>query len=280
MSYILDALKRADSERERGAVPGLHTRHALPPVNQAGHGRRPLIWLGAGAAALALGGLGAGLWLWQTPAGTVRLAAVEPAVPSPAEPAAPLAQTQTVRAPAPPPVTAPSPPLSLAPPAVVGPRAAASLPSAVSKPAPTPMSSASPADRPGQSSPGLAGKAATPEAVAAITPKPLPGAKASSTAPAPAPAPTAQAAPVVSAVQAASATLPLLGELPEAVRRQVPPLAITGSVYSENRAQRMLLVNNQVLSESSLAAPDVYLEEIRAKSSVFSFRGTRFRITH
>lgn len=30
MSYILDALKRADAERERGAVPGLHSQTAAP----------------------------------------------------------------------------------------------------------------------------------------------------------------------------------------------------------------------------------------------------------
>ena len=32
MSYILDALRRADAERERGAVPGLHAQ-PVPPVS-------------------------------------------------------------------------------------------------------------------------------------------------------------------------------------------------------------------------------------------------------
>jgi general secretion pathway protein B len=40
------------------------------------------------------------------------------------------------------------------------------------------------------------------------------------------------------------------------------------------------LVNNQVLTQGSLAAPEVTLEQIAPKSAVFSFRGTRFRLAH
>ena len=57
-------------------------------------------------------------------------------------------------------------------------------------------------------------------------------------------------------------------------------MTITGVVYSDNPGQRLLLVNNQVLPQGSLAAPDVTLDEIGAKSSRFSFRGTRFRLMH
>jgi general secretion pathway protein B len=103
----------------------------------------------------------------------------------------------------------------------------------------------------------------TPAAPATPKPKPLP-------------------LPVVkaSAPQADPATIPRLSELSEDLRREIPPLTITGSVYSESPGQRLLLVNGQVLAQGSLAAPDVTLEEIRAKSSVFSFRGTRFQVMH
>ena len=73
---------------------------------------------------------------------------------------------------------------------------------------------------------------------------------------------------------------PLLSELPEDIRRQIPALGISGAVYSDNPAQRLLLVNGQVLGQGSLAAPEVALVEIRAGSSEFSFRGTRFRMAH
>jgi general secretion pathway protein B len=81
-----------------------------------------------------------------------------------------------------------------------------------------------------------------------------------------------------SAPQAALAAIPMLSELSEELRRDIPKLIITGTVYSDNPKQRLLLVNSQVLSEGSLAAPDVNVEEIRTKSAVFSFRGTRFRV--
>ncbi|ABM38279.1 general secretion pathway protein GspB [Polaromonas naphthalenivorans] len=237
MSYILDALKRADAERERGAVPGLQSRHATIPAAQADPRARNRVWLAA-AAVLALGAIAAGLWFWQTPAGGVRLAAVEPAVTSPPVPA-PLAQ--------PVPTPAPLPSIPASPPAVA-PRAAASSPPAVARAAPKPV------------------------------PKPAPPAPAAAVQapPKPKPDPVAKAA----ATQATPAPVPLLGDLPEGLRRDIPALAITGSVYSANPAQRLLLVNNQVLGQGSQAAPGVNLEEIHAKSSVFSFRGTRFRVAH
>ena len=241
MSYILDALKRADAERERGAVPGLQSRHAAMPAVTVGPSVQKRIWLAAVAAlALALAGLAAGLWFWQKPDSAVRVAAVEPAVVSPAAPV-PLAQ------PVPPP--APLPSISATPPAVAAvPRAVASSPSAVVRAAPKPV------------------------------PKPLPPAPAAAmqAPPRAKPDPAAKAP----ATPAAPAAVALLGDLPEGLRREIPPLAISGSVYSANPAQRLLLVNNQVLGQGSQAAPGVSLEEIHAKSSVFSFRGTRFRVAH
>jgi general secretion pathway protein B len=75
-------------------------------------------------------------------------------------------------------------------------------------------------------------------------------------------------------------TVPLLSELPEETRRQIPALAITGAVYSEIPSQRMLLVNSQVLRQGSPVGADLALEEIHASSSVFNFKGIRFRVAH
>jgi general secretion pathway protein B len=234
MSYILDALKRADAERERGAVPGLHARQVVAPASQAAYSVQQRVWI-AVAAALALAGIAAaGLWIWQTPDDSVRLAVVEPAVVNPPAPA-PSAQ--------PAPATNALPPAPQSAPAAS--RAALSPPLPVSAPA-------------------------------AIRPAPSARAIATQPQPRPQPEPVAKAA----ASQAAAPAVRLLGELPENMRRQIPPLVITGSVYSKNPDKRLLLVNNQVLTQGSPAAPDVNLEEIQAKSSVFSFRGTRFRVVH
>lgn len=72
----------------------------------------------------------------------------------------------------------------------------------------------------------------------------------------------------------------MLSELSDALRSQLPKLAITGTVYAEDPKQRLLLVNNQVLPQGSVLAPDLTLEEIRPRHSVFNFRGTRFRVAH
>lgn len=64
------------------------------------------------------------------------------------------------------------------------------------------------------------------------------------------------------------------------MRRQIPALTITGAVDSDYPAQRMLLLNGQVLKQGSVIAPDLSLEEIGAHSSVLSYRGTLFRIAY
>ncbi|MCX7247510.1 MAG: general secretion pathway protein GspB [Burkholderiales bacterium] len=214
MSYILDALKRADAERERGVVPGLYARQLAGSGASTHSSARKRILIAAGAA-LLLGAIA--LWLWR-----------------PASESAPrVAPEQTSAKPAPVPPAVPAPAPLVRPPEVL-----ASAQTTVQQPAP---------------------------AVAAI---PATTATAS-----PTPKTTASAPP-------AATTTPLLADLAEDIRRQIPALTITGTVYSDNPGQRLLLVNNQVLPQGSLAAPEVTLEEIGAKSSTFSFRGNRFRLQH
>ncbi|HEX6364375.1 MAG TPA: hypothetical protein VFZ93_15570, partial [Albitalea sp.] len=63
MSYILDALRKADAERERGSVPGLHTQPVPPASARATPARRgvPAGALAGGAVAAVAAGLA---WLW------------------------------------------------------------------------------------------------------------------------------------------------------------------------------------------------------------------------
>ena len=225
MSYILDALKRADAERERGAVPGLHSQPLANPVLPTAPGEKTRVWL-ALAAILVLGSIAVSTWVWRAPASEVKLAAVLP--------------TQT---PAALPITAAVAQVAALPVATVA--------SAPVLPMPVPPAVAKPAL-----------VASVVPATARLKQIPDSGVK---------PAASAQATP---------ASIPLLSELPEELRRQIPALVITGAVYSEIPANRLLLLNNQVLTQASQAAPDVSLEEIRQKSSVFNFKGTRFRMAH
>ena len=110
MSYILDALRCAEAERQRGRVPGLHA----PPAGAAAPaptGRSPLLLAGVAIAALAVAGAaGTAWWLDRstTPAPEAAPAAVRPAAPLAAAPA-------SVAAPAPATVPAPAPLAAAAP---------------------------------------------------------------------------------------------------------------------------------------------------------------------
>ncbi|MEO7152322.1 MAG: hypothetical protein ABIX46_11525, partial [Burkholderiaceae bacterium] len=76
MSYILDALRRADAdrERERGAVPGLHAQPLAPAATLV---PRPRAAIATGALALLVtaAAVGWALWRWQAEPVTVAAAA-------------------------------------------------------------------------------------------------------------------------------------------------------------------------------------------------------------
>jgi general secretion pathway protein B len=216
MSYILDALRRAeaDRERERGRVPGLHT----PPASGSDAARaagpsRWLPWVGGGV--LLLAGIVAGSWLTSSP---------RDAVPPPPAPALPD--------------VAPQPQVAMTP-------APAALPSTPVPP--PPATSASPYLPPLQ-----------PPAAVATAPAPKPA-----VVPTPAPEPEAR--------------LPKLTELPENLRRDVPKLAISGSVYSEDAASRFVIINGEVQKEGAKLGDDFVLEQIRPRELVLRFKGQRFR---
>lgn len=84
MSYILDALRRADAERERGAVPGIHAQQVPTPGSDARRGPAPWVWMAGGAALLLLSMLA-----WQLTSGDDEpvpppVASLPPPLPVPA----------------------------------------------------------------------------------------------------------------------------------------------------------------------------------------------------
>ncbi len=125
MSYILDALKKADAERERAAVPGLHTE-ATPLADDALPKTLSVTTLAVGVAALALAALGVMGWqLWQhaaPPAPTPAPVPAPPSSPPPMMMTPPIQPPAQMPAPAPtlpasqpmsaPPQAQPSPPLA------------------------------------------------------------------------------------------------------------------------------------------------------------------------
>lgn len=230
MSYILDALRKADAERERDPARGIHAQPVAQQRAGAVSGRK-VAW--AAGAALML--LAAGAWFVF---GRVQPAPV-PAVVAMAPAAPPAAWT------------APAAALGGAPPAPAA--------DAV-QPAPLPMPLAPPQVR-----------SPVPQVPVATAPAPQ--------VPVPAvPAPQSSASKPVAA--GATERIYAMAELPPDVQRDLPKLAITGGVHSDNAAQRMLIVGGQVMGEGAELAPGLVLEQIRAKTAVFRFRGLRFSLPY
>jgi general secretion pathway protein B len=73
-------------------------------------------------------------------------------------------------------------------------------------------------------------------------------------------------------------TLPRLADLPQAQRRELPPLVVSGAVQSPDPASRMLILDGQVLREGDAPAAGLVLERIGPRAAVLSLRGLRFEL--
>ena len=120
MSYILEALKKSQAERQLGELPSIHAPQVqLHDAAASGAGRRAPVWLALGGVTVAVA---AALLFWQPwQAGTAApaAAAVAPVVLAQAVPApVPAAAPPVVSVPAPAPVAqvAPVPPAATAAP--------------------------------------------------------------------------------------------------------------------------------------------------------------------
>lgn len=231
MSLILDALRKADAERERGSVPGLRSQPVVPLSEAAAAAKRP-VRLGWPSIAI---GIGVGLALAATWVMVGRNTQDRDAAPATAR-SAPGATTGQAIA-----TGDPLPPTALSPVASAPPTPAATMDAArqdIAEPAPW--------TRPGERSAGAPG------AAEGAQPRPA----------------------------SASADAPIYPQdlLPSQVRAALPPLAISGSIYSPDPAGRSLIVNGRLLRERDKLSQDLALEEIRLKSAIFVFRGYRFEV--
>ena len=217
MSYILEALKKAQAERELGSAPTIHAAaiHAAPLRSAAS--RKPLL-IGLGAGALV--------------AGVAAFAMLRQSAPPP--------QPVVVAA-----APAPQPPVA----------APAALPSPAPA-APPVMEAPKPASKP-------------PPVAAANAPEPRPQPAPERVEPVAAPEP----APVEDAT-------PPLSQLPEAIQREVPKIAVGGYIYSANPADRLLLIDKVLRREGEEVAPGLVLERLLPKAAVMNYRGYRYRLSY
>jgi general secretion pathway protein B len=243
MSYILEALKKAQAERQLGNAPTIHAPAPSYAAPRAGQGvQRRYLALGVGvvvvAAAVAL--------LWPRLAGEppVRLATVTPPAAVP------------VTAPATVPVTAPV--ATPAPPAAVIP---APAPVVQPAPAPAPLAEARPVR---------------------VKPAPAPVVPAASSSPQPSPQQreVATAPATVAAQPVGDEQLRTLQQLPDTLQREIPKVAFGGYIYSPTPGESLLLVDKMLRREGEEVAPGLVLERLTPKAAVMNYRGTRYRAAY
>jgi general secretion pathway protein B len=217
MSYILEALKKAQAERQLGNAPTIHAPHLhhaaprLPAVKRSG-----VLALAAGAAVVAA----AGWFAWSQ------------------------------RAPAPVAVLTPPAPVAVAP---------VAAPAAAPIPVPAPVTVVTPAP-----------VASPPPAVARVEPVVRPrkaAVPAAPVSPVAAPTPT----PVEENIRYAK-------DLPLEIQQQLPRVGFGGYMYSDNAADRLVLVDKTLRHEGEEIAPGLMLEKLLPKGAVLNYRGTRYRV--
>jgi general secretion pathway protein B len=237
MSYILDALKKAEAERNLGATPNLHAQpiSVAPSIDRPSFWRRRWMWIALPVlAAVLIASVLLRPWdaAPQPPAATAALPEQAPAR---------AAQATPLPAPATPPVTAStaSPPEDVAPP---------------------PREKATPAK-----------PAAVPEARQAKKPAEKKTAKASA---------TAEQKPATDTPPADERRVATLRELPDNIQREIPTLSVNGYLYSRNKADRTVLINQRLLREGDQVAPDLVLERLTPTGMVLSYKGHRYSTSY
>jgi general secretion pathway protein B len=240
MSYILDALKKAETERNPDASVNARTMPEMsafipPPAQIRAPRNTPWLWPGMTAVAIAIAALA---WLkpWQQQSAQVA--------------AAPLPPAPAVAAQAPP---AP-PPLAAAPAETTAP-------------------------------PPRVAKADTPPAAKSESRKAAPAKQAAEKRPAKSqassgPVPAKQAKPEPAAPPGNDARIASVQELPVHIQTEIPRLAVTGYIYSPNKAERTVLINGRLLREGEQVAPGLVLEQLTQSGMVLSYKGYRYRTSY
>ncbi len=247
MSLILEALQRSDQERvARDSVPGIHTPQ---PVMESGGGA--IRWLLSLGLFLLLGG-GLAWYLFSAPQLEEQQASAMP------EPVATQATAPApTAAPVEPPATVPREAVVVVPMVnqALGEAEVAALYSQVSEDL---REEAPPAPRPTAQEPADA--AALPvDALVAAAQQELS---------------SLQDQPVASAEPA----LPMVQELPQRIRDEIPSIFFSNHDWSGDAARRQVTLNGEVRREGDAVVAGVRLLEIRRDDIVLDYRGNLFRL--
>ena len=297
MSYILEALRKAERERRATRVPSLEAAHGGPEVASA----RPWPWPWViGGLLLVLGAIS--VYVAWTPGSVAPPAPAVALKPAPREVPAPAARPAPPAPPPPAPVVAParSPEPAISPPPVPS---AAPPPARVepARPRPSAARASTPAGPRPAEAPRAPAVARTPSeprkaqdvpAAPLASPPPSPLVGVGTTEPrtpvapvvpgtSPAPRPTTEPAP---ATGVPVATVPPAVVPPAVVPPAVPAapaqarLALDVLVYSEVPAERLVFINGRKYVEGQAVDGETVIEEITPEGAVLR-RGDQQRVT-
>jgi len=236
MSYILDALKKSDQQRQLGATPTLHTTQVTEAAS-----RQPAFWwygllaLGLVGAGIAIGSLGPSVSTHELPARDSVTAQSSDSNTSREAPA--------FRSPA----------SQISGKSEIG--AKGSAPRTLQRPIPTNAvighDESSHSRTAAQHVPRKR-VASIPKGAAPVT------ARSKSNPPAP-----------------ASRVIPM-SELPLSIQRALPAMSISAHAYSSQPKDRLVSINDQLMREGAFLAPGLKLEEITPDGMIFGYKGYRF----
>ncbi|MEJ2698154.1 MAG: general secretion pathway protein GspB [Desulfuromonadales bacterium] len=256
MSFILDALKKAEQKRREGSIPDLQTMHVPEP----GHPGKRSLWLVVVTVVLVVnGGLLAWLVFKSPDAGREKAASLSPA-PAPISTEKESPKTAVQVSPA---ATSHN---------LTSPEAKKTLPPAASSAGNDELVVASAASR---EAPPKAIPSTKPEAVGN-------GAPAQSTVKKEKRTDTDR--PVAASSATAGSPLPNghrvyeLNELPEEIRQGVPVLTLSLHFYTPRAEARMVRINGRNLREGDAVSGGVRVDEITPEGVIFKLQGLRFEV--
>jgi len=268
MSYILDALKKSEKERQRGNVPDIHTLQYTPALKTRQH--RLVLYLVL-VALLVNAGLLVG-WLVVSPrkpqsvSQSVAPLKIRPKSQVSAEDTAVALSRMEVPAPAKGAADSGIPPAEKEP---TPQTAATSNRQALIR---TAQQNQSPntVDGQGKGAHGGPSAQATARAAREKTPE-LPQQTVVSQAPVEPQSVAYSEAPIKNKLYS-------LKELPASVQQSLPDFSISTHLYSADSASRMVRINGQILREGEHLNAGVKVDEITSDGVIFLFQDYRFRV--
>ncbi len=244
MSYILDALKKSEKERQKGAVPNIMSQQESPTPEQ----KKRSLWPYLLVVALLLNTCLLAWWFGSHQKG-------------PATAQAPVAGASVVPPPEPLKNT------------VYGAAASAEkpLPEPFSLNVPQRSEKTTPNERSLQA--GISGRKGLESIHSKSASAKRPAAASKEAPPVLLPASESQIVPVPVKDKIYS-----LSELPPPLHQGLPGLTISTHLYAEDAGSRMVWINGQALREGQSLTADLKLEEILPDGVILNFRSYRFRL--